>query len=387
VAFGFTCPDISRTYKIVIECLEVIYDRGERFPWRRPTGCRARRRFRDGKLLTAPGATAAMRRRTLLAALAGAVGVSGCSAGGDRPGTPTATAAPVPTGTPVAESLAPVAAAPCDGPSFGPATRRVVCTGVAGRRSRPVLEEGPAAPPVVLRRSAARLDLPARFSFALVNRSDVPFVTARSAWRLWKASEGEWFALSPPDGGEPGPLAPGTEHRWRLSLGPRLPSGPVRSVGRRGEVAVPALGAGRYAFTVDGWFPGEGPDRRTVFQATFDLGGEPLALDPSDRLVDVSVADGVARGRLRTGCRTCPEARYVLEHAPDETPDRRVIPETAVRAEPLRDALALAVEHGVDRVELSGRSPGSPPFGVGDGGYAFEYLATGRVYRVGARVP
>jgi hypothetical protein len=37
-------------------------------------------------------------------------------------------------------------------------------------------------------------------------------------------------------------------------------------------------------------------------------------------------------------------------------------------------------------VDLTARSPVSPPFGVADGGYAFEYVPTGRVYRVETRV-
>lgn len=333
--------------------------------------------LRRAKLFIPSAFTPRMRRRALLAAVAGAVGTAGCSAGGDR-GTRTVTAAPVPTETPTPAGTAPVAATPCDGPEFGPMTRRVVCSGNA-----------PGTAPVRLRRSAARLDLPAGVSFALTNDSDVPFVTARGAWQLWKAADGEWFVLSGTGGTEPRPLAPGTEHRWQLSLSPRLPPGDVRTVGRRGELAVPALGGGRYAFAVDGWFPEEGSARRTVFQATLDLGGEPLALRPTDNLLNPVVSRGVVRARVRTGCRSCPGARYVLERTPGADPDRRVVPETAVRTgprEPLRDALALAIRYGVERVDLTARSPVSPPFGVADGGYAFEYVPTGRVYRVETRV-
>ena len=327
----------------------------------------------------AAAVTPSMRRRAVLTAVAGLVGTAGCSADAGRE-TRTVTAAPVPTGTPTPEGIAPVAAAPCDGPAFGAGVRRVVCSGTVPS-SEPM--------PVRLERSAARLPLPAQVSFVLANDADVPFVTTRGAWQLWKAVDGEWFAVSGPGGAEPEPLQPGTEHRWRLSLASRLPAGPVRTVGRRGELAVPALGAGRYAFAVDGWFPNEGPTRRTVFEATLVLEGDPLALRSSRRLVEATVDDGVARGRLRTGCEGCPEARYVLERTPGATPDRRVVPETAVRsgpAEPLRDALSLALREGVERVELTGRSSESPPFGVESGGYAFEYVPTGRVYRIETRV-
>ncbi|MEF8818883.1 MAG: hypothetical protein V5A31_00210 [Haloferacaceae archaeon] len=120
-----------------------------------------------------------------------------------------------------------------------------------------------------------------------------------------------------------------------------------------------------------GWF-GETANRYPAV-APVDLRGDPLALCPADAVTDVRVdGDRVAARLDRDAGDDARSARYTLTRAEDDPDAPRRIAEQVVRAgvadDPLRDALALAVDRGAREVGLRGPTTTRPPFGVDAGG-------------------
>jgi hypothetical protein len=308
-------------------------------------------------------------RRALLALLAtGAAGCVGDRPTGDEPSTdaetPTASTRSTPTASPTPTAVSPpdVAPAPGDCPGYGDPT--VVCTGAADD------------PPLEMDRSVDAADLPADLTFTLRNETEATFSTNFYAWRLWKRVDGRWFDVAPQFWPEPlHRLRPGASHAWTVSLDAALPDGPVARAQGESSVSLAALGGGRYAFGVRGWF-GEHEDRYAAV-APVDLRADPLSLRPTDAVTDVRVDGDDVAARLDRDVGDARAARYALSRVGDDPGVPRRIAEQVVRAgladEPLRDALALADDHDARTVELRGPTTTIPPFGVDDDGRRFRY--------------
>lgn len=334
-----------------------------------------------------------MRRRRYLAAL-GTLGIAGCAGrlSGGAAETPTLTPVPVGTGEPGDTSTAepagnsapeptepPLAAAPCDTPDYGGDVARVVCTGAADPDA-----------PMVLEPSTTELDLPGELAVTLANGTDRSFRTNFYGWRLDKRVEGRWYRVAP--GFVPQPatgIRPGGSYTWRVSMDGDAHNGgePVPPGSGADGPTVGALGPGRYAVAVDGWFEGENHERQTAFVAAFDLRGEPLELTTTGYVESVTAAGDTLTARWtrndgHDGDHR--EATYVVERlrvtgAPGARPviTEQVVRDGAFRS-PLRDALALATRHDVREVRLAGKTAIYPPFGVD--GRTVEY--DGTAYRI-----
>lgn len=321
-----------------------------------------------------------MQRRRLLALLA--AGTAGCAGAptpsSEQPDTGTTTDSP--GATPTANSStgsAPVSPAPGDCPTYGDDVVRVVCTDAA-----------PADAPMTMIASDGTVAPPATVSFTLRNGTEVQYDINFYSWSLHKRVDGSWFRVAP--GATPDPLmglAPGEQHTWRLSVDGENHAGEiVGGISGTADVTVPALGGGEYAFGVDGWFAGEGHERKTAFAARFTLDADPLVLTGTGDVEDVQVeSDTVTARWTRNSDNTeAAEAEYRLSRVEPPADAPRVLPEQAVRQvladDPLRDALVLALEHDAREVRLRGRTTTHPPFGVR--GRTFVYEGTG--YRVSA---
>lgn len=234
-------------------------------------------------------------------------------------------------------------------------------------------EEGD--PPMALEPSATAGDLPEdEFRFTLRNGTDRAFQTNFYDWSLSKRVDGSWFHVAP--GAVPEPLMtlnPGDDHRWTLAVSNERPDPRTGSVADEADISVRGLGAGTYAFAVDGWFEDEDYEHKTVFAARFDLAGDPLELTPStavreaDRDGDVVTvrADGADSEDAR-------EATYVLERSEDADDAREMISEQVIRRWPLCDALAH-VEDGVREVRVESTTGTLPAFGVRDDAPPIRY--------------
>ncbi|WP_254538044.1 hypothetical protein [Halomarina litorea] len=326
-----------------------------------------------------------MRRRQVLALAA--VGIGGCLSDSDPDGSGNGTTdepTDAPTTTPSTDDTETATttekpdppdlrAYPGDCPTYDATT--VVCSDAA-----------PDDVPLRMTPSASSAELPGDLSFTLSNDTDAEFQTNHYAARLHKRVDGEWFHVAPRAWPQPlTPISAGGSYTWTVEFaggeGERPDAGETdRTVG--------GLGGGRYAFGNDGWFAGGSHESKTAAVAIFDLQGPPAELTTTDRLSKVSVEGGTVTGRwnvshLEAGDRV---ATFTLERT-DESAEGRLITEQ-VRQEglhprPLRDALALAVEHDAATVRLTGETGSSPPFGVGEP-RVFEY--EGSNYRISAEV-
>lgn len=292
-----------------------------------------------------------MKRRALLACLAG--GVAGCTGASRGDAERTGTATPTPTER---QTTTPYpTAAPGDCPDYGDAT--VVCaTAADGAAFR-------------MARSTAAVDPPGSVTFTLRNETAGRFRGNFYAWRLSKRVDGEWYRVAPRLVPQPlTSLPPGDTHRWTVSVDAALPDGPVSLAEGDSSVALSALGGGRYAFGIDGRFGDQNTDGYAAV-APFDLRADPLALRPTGAVTDVRAEDGRVLARLdRALDGDAREARYTLSRVGDDPSAPRRIAEQVVRSgvadEPLRDALALATDRGAATVELRGPTASRPPFGV-----------------------
>lgn len=225
--------------------------------------------------------------------------------------------------------------------------------------------------------------------FTLRNRGDRTLQTNFYNWNVHKHVDGEWHHVAPRGWNEPlMGVPPGEQHTWRATFeNDSIEAGaPVPLAGGTEDLTVAGVGGGHYAFRARGWFAGDDHEQAVAFAATFDLDAEPLALTPTNAVED-SEWEGdtlVARSTRRD-----PDdehtrlGAYELERVdgPGEEP-RKVIVEQAVRNDQLRDALALALVHGADRVRLEEYDSSTPIFGAySDGLFEFQ----GSYYEVTTR--
>ncbi|MFD1512646.1 immunoglobulin-like domain-containing protein [Halomarina rubra] len=335
-----------------------------------------------------------MRRRQVLALAA--VGLTGClsdSSPGDATengttddatGTPRTTTGPTntserpeatePTDPPATDDTAPpnLESYPGDCPTYD--ASRVVCTAAA-----------PDGVPLRMAASQSSVELPADVEFTLHNDTDAEYQFNHFAGRLHKRVDGEWFHVAPNGWPEPLMVMPGGEsYTWSVSLAHS--EDPGGTGGGADEVTVGGLGGGRYAFGNVGWFSNDDHEGQTATVATVDIDAPPAELTTTGDVNDASV-DGETLSARWTGGHDgeySSEATFVLTRV-DENADHRLITEQVlqpnVHPRPLRDALALSTEYGVESVRLTGTTGSTPPFGVRSTG-RFEY--DGRSYEMSA---
>jgi hypothetical protein len=324
-----------------------------------------------------------IRRRRVLAALAGAAGASaGCLDGtqvpGDEgtPGDGTDTPGTSTDGTDTPATATDGGAAGC--PDYD-RVERVVCYD----------DVDPDAVDVVLEPSRRALGPGSSVDFTLHNRSERTLRTNFYNWNVHKRVDGDWYHVAPRMWNDPlMSVSPGESHTWTLTLdnGDVEEGATVPRASGTEDVAVAGVGGGTYAFRSRGWFEDDDHDQAVAFAATFDLDANPLALVPTDAVAgtsrdgDTLVADST-RGDpddedYRLGAYTL--ARV---DAPDADV-RTLVAEQVVRRERLRDALALALEHDAERVRIEEYDATYPLFGLQE---STVFAFRGQHYEVSAR--
>jgi len=318
-----------------------------------------------------------MRRRRLLAALPFVL--AGCAAGpGGGPGTDGGTDAPTDATTTDATTTTDgeptTRPDPAAYPDYGDDVDRLVGYEAAAED-----------PPILLTPSATEASLPsAELSMTLRNRAERAFKTNFYGWVLHKRVDGDWYRVAPRYWPQPlMTLEPGGEHTWRLRLRSESPPTGASSAGGTEDLTLVGLGGGTYAFAVDGWFADTDYEHKTVGAARFDLQGDPLALEATPAVTDVSRDGGVVTVRAEnpSGADDGRRGTFVLTRTDDAPNVRRLITEQVVRRWPLRDALAQAAD-GVTEVRVEARTSTYPAFGVQDDAPAIRY--DGRTWAVSA---
>jgi len=226
--------------------------------------------------------------------------------------------------------------------------------------------------------SVSVVDLPAAVEFTLSNDTDARFETNHYGALLHKQVDGEWFRIAPSVVPEPlMRVGPGERHRWSVAL-EHSPDRDATGGGEK-ERHVAGLGGGRYAFGNDGWFSGESDGESVALVATFEVRAPPAELTTTDEVNEISIESDVVSARwsgANAGGDTT-EATFVVRET-DASTERRLVAEQllqpvgSLRPGPLRDALALLVEHGVSEARLTGTTSEHAPFDLREEN-GFEY--------------
>lgn len=256
-----------------------------------------------------------------------------------------------------------------DCPPFGDDVVRVVCA--------PASDAPLTLAPVEQSGSLPTVD----FTFTLANGTATTFQTNFYGWSVWKLVDGSWFRVAPRAWPQPlMSLSPGDTHTWDLTvdnadLDRRIP----RSEGTA-EATVVGLGAGTYAFGIDGWFETRSHEAQTGVAARFELRGDSLELTP----VGIEDAD-VERDGETVVVDDYPDgeeyrANYTVTRVESpEKESREMVVEQVVRETPLRNALAH-FESGIRRVRLQSETTTYPPFGIDEPRYV---TYDGEHFRIG----
>lgn len=314
-----------------------------------------------------------MNRRQVLALLA-AAGTAGClsdfesgsstsrsettnrDTSTDLTTVPPTTAETTPEQTTTAEPPTVGVSDPAECPSFDDDVVRVVCS--------PDTDA-----PLAFESTNRSGTLPrAEFEFTLTNETNATFQTNFYAWRVWKRVDGEWYHVAPRMWPDPlMAVRPGESHTWSVSVDNADLDRPIPRAEGTSEVTVVGLGAGEYAFGVDGWFQGQHYEDGTGVAVPFELTGDPLELTAIG--IDRVERDGDAVRVYADPDEGEDPAAYVLTRV-DDTPTepRRMITEQVLRDTPLRNALAH-FEPDVRRVRLETGTTTYPPFGVDEPRY------------------
>lgn len=226
-------------------------------------------------------------------------------------------------------------------------------------------------------------------SFTLYNESDRDLNTNFYDWRVAKRVDDRWFHIAPD--GVPLPLhgiEAGDSHEWTLVPADRGTEDgtPVSQVQGTSDLAVPAMGGGRYLFGAFAYFSSESYDAESAYVVRFDLDADPLSLTPTDSVQGARWEGDtlvVQSGRGDPDGEYSRRGAYEVTRVDDPSGEApRTITEQVVRDDQLRDALALAQANDADRVSLREYNSTTPLFGV-DGPELYAY--DGDVWEVTAR--
>ncbi|WP_255191817.1 hypothetical protein [Natronobeatus ordinarius] len=231
---------------------------------------------------------------------------------------------------------------------------------------------------VTLEPSTTSVAAPGTITFTLRNRSHREFRTNWFGWRLHKRVDDDWVFVGPRR--VPLPLhvvRPGGTLTWTVTLRSD-PSG--RDIDSSSEtIEWPGLGPGTYAFGIDGWSSDADRDSKTALSETFALDGASPPLEPADAVETVEWEDDVLVARTdRLESADRPTA-YELDRVddPDDEAERMIL-EQVLQDGRFRTTLALALEHGADRVRLEDDDRGHSPLSWFPGVYEYE----GKGYRL-----
>lgn len=225
-------------------------------------------------------------------------------------------------------------AAPGDAgcPTYGERVDSVVCT--------PDLEDPDGQ--MAMQPASASGTLPmTSLQFTLANDRETVYNTNFYAWRLQKYVDGEWYHVVPEAWPEPlMRLDPGASHTWTLTVHNADLETPIDPVQGTEDITVVGLGGGTYSFGVSGWFEGEDASGQTAFVTRFTLDGPQLGLSPTSDVEErVRQGDKVLVSWPRDEGDPVTYRLTRLKSVPDDAD--RLIPEQAIRRDPLRNGLAL----------------------------------------------
>lgn len=231
---------------------------------------------------------------------------------------------------------------------------------------------------VSLEPSTTAVTAPGTITFTLRNRSHREFRTNWFGWRLHKRVDDDWIFVGPRN--VPLPLhvvRPGGTLTWTLTLRSD-PSG--REIDSSAEtIEWTGLGPGTYAFGIDGWSSDADRDSKTALSETVALEGPSPPLEPVDAVETVEWDEEVLVARTdRLESAERPTA-YELDRVDDPDGEaERVILEQVLQDGRFRTTLALALEHGADRVRLEDDGRERSPLSRFPGLYEYE----GTAYRL-----
>lgn len=246
-------------------------------------------------------------------------------------------------------------------------TDRVICWDAVGAKDVPG----------VLEPTGRTLSPGGAIEFTLSNRSDAGLETNLYNWHLHKRVDDRWFQVAPLSWPQPlTTIDPGGSHTWTVSLAADVdPGQPVPRLRTTSEVGLVAVGGGQYAFRARGRFTDDEFQAAIGFAATFQVDAPELQLTPTNVVGEPEIdGDTLRVESTRPGPSDTTRPRvYTLERLdPPVVEAERMIAEEIVRRVPLRDIVALAERHEVDRVELT-EVNGTLPSLVGSVPRAIEY--------------
>jgi len=227
-------------------------------------------------------------------------------------------------------------------------TDRVICWDAVGAKDVPG----------VLEPSGRTLSPGGAIEFTLHNRSDAGLETNLYNWHLHKRVDDRWFQVAPLSWPQPlTTLDPDGSHTWTVSLTADVdPGQPVPRLRTPREIPLVAVGGGDYAFRARGRFTDDEFQTAIGFAATFGVDAPQLELTPTNVVGEPEIdGDTLRVDSTRPGPSAETQPRlYTLERLdPPVVEAERMIAEEIVRRVPLRDIVALAERHEVDRVELT----------------------------------
>lgn len=238
-------------------------------------------------------------------------------------------------------------------------TERVICWDA--------IESG--SVPGFLEPSGRTLSVDSDIAFTLHNKRDAPLQSNFYDWQVHKRVDDDWFHVAPLSWPEPlMTVDPGETHTWTVGMedGVVAAGQLVDRLTETSDIVLTGVGGGRYAFRARGRFADDQSETPIAFAATFDVEADPLPLTTTDVLQNVAVDGDVVRAESTRGE---PDGGYEgglvydLERLDPPVVDAQsLITEQIVRRLPLRDAVALAVEHDADRVQIEEVNGAIPMF-------------------------
>ncbi|NGM68104.1 hypothetical protein G6M89_03595 [Natronolimnobius sp. AArcel1] len=240
--------------------------------------------------------------------------------------------------------------------------------------------------PVILEPSERTVEEDGEIKFTLRNDGDERFATNFYGWRIDKHVDGEWHHVTPHMVNQPLMyVEPGDSHTWTVTIASDETDEEERLSLESGteSITLTSVGSGIYAFRARGWDEDARSEEILATAVTFELEGDSLELTPSTSIASVEWdedEDGadilVAHSDRGEDDEYHRLGAYELEVVDDVSEEaQQLITEQVVRNDQLRDAIALASEHDVERVRLEEHTGTSPLFGSDSEG-SYEYQGT-----------
>jgi len=241
--------------------------------------------------------------------------------------------------------------------------------------------------PIGIEKSTETVELPRdEISFTLENGTETSFMMNTYRWSIWKRVGGDRFHVLPQFWNQPlMKLQPGDEHTWTVTINNGEKEGLFPAQGTDGDT-VAGIGGGEYAFATEGWFEGDGYEKKTGFCTRFEAEGDDIELTPTEGAVAERDGDTVVVTEDEEPTDNTRLAAFVLTRTEETEDADRMIPEQAVRwnyharSFNYRNALPF-FEEGVETVRYETYDGTHPAFGVQEP-HVIEY--EGEFYRVSA---